>query len=115
MHYIETPLFAKCYISILRGKWMAFVIQGIWYIYRMKRKVLLVVFIFLGVFSSKINAQYRLYGVTTLGGIYNDGVIFYYDPLINKDSVVFSFNCRAYHKQNRWRTNTNRIFEYLGS
>ncbi len=92
MHYIETPLFAKCYISILRGKWMAFVIQGIWYIYRMKRKVLLVVFIFLGVFSSKINAQYRLYGVTTLGGIYNDGVIFYYDPLINKDSVVFSFN-----------------------
>ena len=34
----------------------------------------------------------NLYGTTYLGGKYNDGVIFRYNPISNKDTVVFSFN-----------------------
>jgi uncharacterized repeat protein (TIGR03803 family) len=37
----------------------------------------------------------NLYGTTYLGGKYNAGVIFRYNPISNKDTVVFSFNDSA--------------------
>jgi uncharacterized repeat protein (TIGR03803 family) len=32
------------------------------------------------------------YGVTSSGGVYNNGVLFRYDPLKNKDSAIINFN-----------------------
>lgn len=56
----------------------------------MKRVCLLVLFVWFLIFTTQ--AQYLLYGTTYSGGIYNRGTIFYFNPLQNKDSVVFSFN-----------------------
>lgn len=54
------------------------------------RQILLVCFVF---WSLLVNGQsYHLYGETTIGGINNDGVLFNFNPVTCKDSVLFSFN-----------------------
>ncbi len=59
------------------------------YLYGMKKGIFLLLFL---VVANLCGAQYLLYGTTLSGGTYNRGTIYYYNPFINKDSVVFSFS-----------------------
>lgn len=64
-------------------------------------KKLLLFFPFLFLYFSFCNAQFSLWGMTWLGGTYNDGVIFKYDPDSNILTKVLDFDGLNYGRYPR--------------
>ena len=50
---------------------------------------LFITFLFVA-YSGK--AQYMIYGTTAGGGLFNKGTIFRYNPFLNQETLVFSFD-----------------------
>src|SRR5580692_694730 len=61
----------------------------------MKKSILLYISIFFSAMlavPAPAQTTGSLYGITNVGGAFNYGTLFYYDPLNNKDSVLLNFN-----------------------
>jgi uncharacterized repeat protein (TIGR03803 family) len=69
-------------------------------------KKVFILLIFHAFFVGAEGQHYVLYGTTTLGGTSNNGTIFEYDPITNKEKIVYSFGkCSDPISQLYWASN----------